>query len=413
MRISTANTYDAGVDALTRRQAELSETQARMTSLKRVNKASDDPAAAARAERALASIVRSQTNQRAVDASQSAMTQVEGAIGDATALLQQVRETLVAAGNASYTPADRLTLSDKLSALREQLFFVANRGDSASGFLFAGQGSTLAPFVDAPGGVQYLGTQGEAQTEQTTALPLSADGGAVWMAARTGNGVFKTSALTNATSNDMPRNVYIDGGQVVDPSAYYAVPPSTYNISFNTAVVPTTYAINRTPNPPAAPVTVLAQSGPYVPGLAMMVDGMSFTVNGTPQPGDEFQVEPSTSDLDVFSVLDKAIVDLKATSRSGTQIAQFNGDNLRALDSVLGNMLSARSAAGEVLNRGDSETERLASQKLSAQTARSNAEDLDMVEAISEFQNRQTSYDAALKSYSMVQRMSLFQYING
>lgn len=233
------------------------------------------------------------------------------------------------------------------------------------------------------------------------------------MSARTGNGIFKTSALTNTTTNDMPRNVYIDGGQVVDPSSYYAVPPSTYNISFDTSVVPTTYAINRTTIPPAAPVTVLAQSGPYVPGRAMVVDGMSFTVNGTPQPGDQFQVEPSTSDLDVFSVLDKAIVDLKANSRSGTQIAQFNGDNLRALDGVLGNMLSARSAAGEVLNRGDSETDRLASQKLSAQTARSNAEDLDMVEAISEFQNRQTSYDAALKSYSMVQRMSLFQYING
>ncbi len=35
-----------------------------------------------------------------------------------------------------------------------------------------------------------------------------------------------------------------------------------------------------------------------------------------------------------------------------------------------------------------------------------------MIAAISEFENRQTGYDAALKSYSMVQRMSLFQYIN-
>jgi flagellar hook-associated protein 3 FlgL len=35
-----------------------------------------------------------------------------------------------------------------------------------------------------------------------------------------------------------------------------------------------------------------------------------------------------------------------------------------------------------------------------------------MVEAISEFQARQSSYDAALKAYSMVQRLSLFNYIN-
>ena len=32
-------------------------------------------------------------------------------------------------------------------------------------------------------------------------------------------------------------------------------------------------------------------------------------------------------------------------------------------------------------------------------------------EAISKFQNMQTGYDAALKSYSMVQRLSLFEYL--
>ena len=40
-----------------------------------------------------------------------------------------------------------------------------------------------------------------------------------------------------------------------------------------------------------------------------------------------------------------------------------------------------------------------------------NAEDLDMVEAISKFQSQQTGYDTALKSYAMVQKLSLFQYI--
>jgi flagellar hook-associated protein 3 FlgL len=30
---------------------------------------------------------------------------------------------------------------------------------------------------------------------------------------------------------------------------------------------------------------------------------------------------------------------------------------------------------------------------------------------VSEFQARQTNYDAALKAYSMVQRLSLFDYI--
>jgi flagellar hook-associated protein 3 FlgL len=79
----------------------------------------------------------------------------------------------------------------------------------------------------------------------------------------------------------------------------------------------------------------------------------------------------------------------------------------------MGRMQSARSLAGAVLNRIDSETDRLSAQKLSAQTEQSAAEDLDMVQAISDFQTRQTGYDAALKSYSMVQRLSLFQYLGG
>ena len=49
--------------------------------------------------------------------------------------------------------------------------------------------------------------------------------------------------------------------------------------------------------------------------------------------------------------------------------------------------------------------------KLLAQTERSAAEDIDMVQALSDFQQRQTSYDAALRAYASVQKLSLFDYI--
>ena len=66
---------------------------------------------------------------------------------------------------------------------------------------------------------------------------------------------------------------------------------------------------------------------------------------------------------------------------------------------------------GELLGRGDSVEVRLSQQALAAQAERSSAEDLDMVKAVSEFQAKQTGYDAALQTYAMVQRMSLFDYI--
>jgi flagellar hook-associated protein 3 FlgL len=122
---------------------------------------------------------------------------------------------------------------------------------------------------------------------------------------------------------------------------------------------------------------------------------------------------PASATLSVFATMDKTINDLASTGQTTAQRLQANSDNLRNIDSVMSTMGAARSLAGTAINRADSEDERLAERKLAAQTERSGAEDLDMVQAISSFQNQQTGYDAALKSYSMVQRISLFQYLNG
>ena len=85
----------------------------------------------------------------------------------------------------------------------------------------------------------------------------------------------------------------------------------------------------------------------------------------------------------------------------------------QAVDTARASLVDARATVGAVLNRIDSESERLETQKLASRTERSNAEDVDLVHAISDFQQKQTGYDAALKSYAMVQRLSLFQYVNG
>jgi flagellar hook-associated protein 3 FlgL len=82
------------------------------------------------------------------------------------------------------------------------------------------------------------------------------------------------------------------------------------------------------------------------------------------------------------------------------------------MDGAMSQLQSVRSQVGETLNRIDSATGRLSDLALSSKTARSDAQGLDMVKAISDFQNKQTGYDAALKSYSLVQKMSLFNYLS-
>jgi flagellar hook-associated protein 3 FlgL len=398
MRISTANVYDKGIDTLNKRQAEMAEVQEQLTTGKRIRRASDDPASAARAERATASLERAIANQRGVEASRVAMTQTESTLGDAGLLMQRARELMVAAGNASYSDAERAAVGTELRSIRDQLFALANQGDGAGNHLFGGQGGAQKPFIDAAAGVQYAAVPGQALTEASTGLPLSTDGRAAWLTTPSGNGVFVTSAAAGV------RNAVIDHGRIADPGLLTG---SDYTLQFNVAAGATTYAVLRDGLPTA--VTAAA----YVPGQAITVDGITVSVSGTPATGDQFRIAPSTPTLSVFAVLDRAATALSTAGRTSSQIAQANADSLRDADSVLATLIDSRAAVGAVLNRIDSENERLETQKLASKSERSNAEDVDLVHAFSELQNKQSGYDAALKSYAMVQRLSLFQYVNG
>jgi flagellar hook-associated protein 3 FlgL len=396
IRISTATAFDTGISTLQKRQNDLNEAQQQLTSGKRISRLSDDPVAAARAERARAAQARSDADQRAVDASRAAVAQIESAFGDAAELVQQARELLVAAGNASYGPTERRGIAQQLAAIRAQLLQAANRSDGAGGYLFSGQGVATAPFVDAPGGVTYAATSGATQTASSEPLPLAADGRAAFLGARSGNGVFVTAAA-GATGS-----AWIDAGGVTNPSQLTGLP---YGVQFTVGGAGTTYTVQR--NGAGTALTNV----PYVSGQAIQIDGMAFTVTGVPANGDNFTVTPSAPDLSLFDTLDSAVAALSNTSLGAGALSQTVADGLRDIDAAGAQLSSARADAGSWLQRLDNVQSRVAGQKLLAQSEQSNAEDLDMVHAISDFQLKQTGYDAALRAYSSMQRLSLFDYL--
>jgi flagellar hook-associated protein 3 FlgL len=307
MRIATAFAFENTVATLQRRQEVLVEGQEQMTSGKRVRKPSDDPAAAAQAERALAMQMRNQAVQHALDTSRQAMELTESSLGAAGELLQQVRDQVVAAGNGSFSDAERAALAMTIRGMRAELFSIANRNDGAGRYLFGGQGSDAPPFQDAPGGVVFVGATGQSRAASGEASPLTLDGNDAWL-------------------------------KVSDPA-----------------------------NP-----------------------------GGT---------------ISVFDVLDRIVGELLTPGRSGPQIGLSVSEGLRDLDASAEHLGAWRSRSGEALNRIAGMSERLSQITLDAQRMRSDAEDLDMLQAISDFQNRQTGYDAALKTYSIVQKMSLFDHI--
>ena len=394
-RISTSNAYDNALNNLMSRQDNLTQTQEQMTSGKRVIKASDDPTAAARAERARALSDRTTASQRAVDASSNAMTLTESALGDASELLQQARELMVSAGDASFSDSERASKADAIKAIRDQLFAVANRPDGQGGFVFSGQGSGGAPFLDKPGGVVFQGVGGSVNVATDEPLPLTLDGGSVWLAANTGNGVFVTKNTNSSTA-------WIDSGRVTSPAQ---ITNSSYDIQFSNTGGTPTYSVIKDGSS-------VSSGNAFTSGQTITVDGMSFSISGEPADGDDFQMTPSTKSLSVFDALDNAVAALSTSDQGGPKVQQAVQDSLRNIDQCNAQVSSARSFAGTTLQRLDGVKGRLDATELSAQTSRSSAEDLDMVKALSSFNAQQTGYQAALQSYATIQKLSLFQYLN-
>ncbi|HEX4508693.1 MAG TPA: flagellar hook-associated protein FlgL, partial [Burkholderiaceae bacterium] len=395
-RVSTANAYSQAIGNLMSRQVSLTNAQMQLTSGKRVNQASDDPTAAARAERARAEQAATTASERAVDASTNAMTLTESALGDAGDLLGQIRQLVVQAGDASYSDPERASIAQQISSLRDEMLSVSNQSDGNGGYLFSGQGTGSQPFVDQPGGVAFTGTGGQTSAGADNQLPLALDGKSIWLQGSTGNGVFETKNVNSASA-------WIDSGSVTSPTQ---ITGSTYDVQFSTSGGQTTYSILK--DGQATSVSNAA----YTSGQQIAIDGMSFSISGTPNDGDHFQIAPSQKNLSVFDAIDKIVKELKTPGQTGTQVTQDVQSGMRDIDQAQSQLSSARSYAGTTLSRLDGVKSRLTATNVAAQTTESNSEDLDMVSALSSFQSEQTGYSAALQSYASIQKMSLFNYIS-
>ncbi len=182
-----------------------------------------------------------------------------------------------------------------------------------------------------------------------------------------------------------------------------------------------TYTItNTTTGVASAPVTVPDFPADKPVSIAVTgIPGVTFNITGTPVKqndgtysfspanGDTISLKPSAS---IFSSIDQAVRDIGGASNSNAA-AQAVGQALNNIDIGLERIHNMRGYAGELLNRADRITGDQGKRADQLEADRSRAEDLDMIKGISDFQNNQTGYQAALQSYAQVQKLSLFNYI--
>ena len=449
-RVGTANMYDNSIRNVSARQTSLVNLQENLTSGKRVVRASDDPVSAAQAERALTRISRIQTEQRALENQRNAIAQAESTMGDAIGLVQEARQLMVSAGNGTLTSNDRATIANQLQSLRDQLTAVANRTDTNGIPLLGALGSAQSPFMgplNSTPDYLFAGQAGQTASDGVT-LPNTLDGDSAFMFDAKRDGSFhaaitpgtSTVIVPGATTPSVPamgqpnRALTTSAITVAEGTNFNKNPATglayTYSVSFsNVTLDPATNTLSATYNvsstdpafvPPAAqtlnPIKI-GEKGEFninglPPGMSMKVTTLpTKAVDGTitlsPANGDTINISPQAS---VFSVIDKAIAEIKAAPNSNVA-AQAISQALANVDIGLERMSNIRSYAGELLNRADRITGDQSKRSEQLEADRSRAEDLDMIKGISDFQNQQTGYQAALQTYASVQKLSLFNYI--
>ena len=410
-RVGTANMYDNALRNLGARQTSLTTLQENLTSGKRVVRASDDPVSAAQAERALNRLSRIQTEQRALETQRNAIAQAESSLGDAVSLVQNFRELVVNAGSATLTPNDRATIANQLQGLREQLVEVANRKDTNGIPLLGALGSALAPFLgplsSSPDYV-FAGLPGQTSSNGVT-IPGTVDGDAAFMFDPNRDGVYtaSVSAIPNARQLTTTPVTPVDKSLItgdnytitfsaVGPGATTGTSTATYTLT-NTTTGISSPAVTVPDYPTDKPVTISVTGIP----------GLTFDIKGNPDNGDIVTLQPSPS---MFSTLDSAINGIRSAPNSNAAI-QAVGQALANMDVGLERLHNIRGFAGELLNRADRITGDQEKRSIQLEGDRSRAEDLDMIKGISDFQNQQVGYEAALKSYAQVQKLSLFNFI--
>lgn len=159
MRISTAYFYDHSTQQVVQAQKRITESQAQLSTGKKLINPSDEPDRALLIDRFRSSIERQEAVKTNLNTQDRRLSSQETAISSSVEVMLRFKELTVQASNDSLAPSDREAIAIEMINLRAQLLELANTRDDLGHYLFSGSSATTEPFVETNGSVAYVGDQ--------------------------------------------------------------------------------------------------------------------------------------------------------------------------------------------------------------------------------------------------------------
>ncbi|WP_349343300.1 flagellar hook-associated protein FlgL [Marinobacter sp. MMG032] len=404
IRISSQQIFSGGINRLQELNTSLNNTQQQISTGQRVNKPSDDPVAAARILKLDQELSRVETYQRNVDLADNRLKQEESTLESSIDVIQRIRELTVQAGNGSLSANDRRSISSELEERLGQLANIANTRDASGEYIFSGfQGSVKAFEQDASGSWVYQGDEGQRvlEIDDGVTVPISDNGKDIFVrvpAAITG----ENTSVTSGSS--------ISGVSLVNEADLKAAFPGTFPDDITIQVDDSGAITASSSSNPSLQVT----PDTYVSGETFEVAGVEATITGplpTPPDVDSYTLKINEKQS-VFGTIENLIAGLNNIDKSSpggqAEYDDLIANSLINLDNAQESIILKQTELGGRMNAVESTKAFLEDSSVYTNEIRSQLQDVDYAEAISNLSFQSFVLQAAQQSFAQVSQLSLF-----
>jgi flagellar hook-associated protein 3 FlgL len=407
MRISTGQLYDRSIQAVLENQADLSDIQRQLSSGKKLLRPSDDPVGAAQVIRLTEEIDLLTQYKKNSNLLTNSLEQEETVLSGVNNAMDRARVLMIQSGNGIISAEDKKAIAIEIGQIRDQVFDLMNSRNSNGEYIFAGFQSALPAFsFDASAtGNKYNfegdGGQNDIQVSDTVNLQMNNSGLDVFenVLARLQPSITGSVGATSASFNMQAQSAF----DKFHNENYDAVTPA--NNDFQISIISATQ-VQITNVGTGAVLDTLD----YSSGNAFLYKGLEFDITGTTGDTVNFQLDVPEK-KNIAETLNEFVNVLNNKNIANSDFDDALADAITGLDNSKTSIGNAVSKIGGRRNTADSIFGSNLDLEISNKAARSNIEEVDYAEAVSELSRQETALQAAQATFSRVTGTSLFDYI--
>ncbi|WP_293748664.1 flagellar hook-associated protein FlgL [uncultured Paraglaciecola sp.] len=407
MRISTGQLYDRTIQSVLDNQADLSDVQQQLASGKKLLRPSDDPVGTAQVIRLTEEIELINQYKKNSNLLVNSLEQEETVLKSVNTAVDRARVLMIQSGNGIVGTDDRKALAIEIGQIRDQVFDLMNSRNPAGEYIFAGFQSASPAFVFNPSAVgdkyTFVGDTGANQIQVSDSVSLQVNNSG-FDAFENVLSRLKTSISGSVGATNVSLNV--QGQTAFDKfyeANYDAVTPA--NNEFQISILSATQAQVTNVGTGAVLDTVDFSSG-----SAVLYKGLEFNITGTPGDTVNFQLEPPEK-RNIAETLNDFVIALNNENIANNDFDEALTDALAGVDNAFVNIANSISKIGGRRNTADSVFAANLDLEISNKAARSNIEEVDYAEAVSELSRQETALQAAQATFARVTGTSLFDFI--